>query len=76
MADQAMFVGFEGVLIVVAVLVLNVFHPSICAGELFEVGGGLKGCWCARRKHKVVGYPKSLSDGESKPPTARSMYYT
>lgn len=34
MANQAMFIGFEGVLVLVAVLVLNFFHPVVCAGEL------------------------------------------
>jgi hypothetical protein len=75
MADQGMFVGFEGVLIVVAVLVLNVFHPSICARELFEVGGGLKGCWCMRSRKGASKDVKSLSDGESKPVTADSSSY-
>ncbi|KIE01391.1 parasitic phase-specific protein PSP-1, partial [Metarhizium majus ARSEF 297] len=68
MADQDMFVGFEGVLIVVAVLALNVFHPGICAKELFAVGGGLKGCWCMRRKKGAAAKDaRSLSDGETKP---------
>ncbi|KAF5130795.1 Sphingoid long-chain base transporter RSB1 [Metarhizium anisopliae] len=68
MADQGMFVGFEGVLIVVAVLALNVFHPGICAKELFAGGGGLKGCWCMRRKKGAAAKDaRSLSDGESKP---------
>lgn len=74
MADQGMFIGFEGVLIVVAVLVLNVFHPGICAKELFEVGGGLKGCWGMRKKEKTKD-AKSLSDAESKPVTADSSVY-
>ncbi|OAA47020.1 RTA1 like protein family [Metarhizium rileyi] len=76
MADQAMFVGFEGVLIVVAVLALNVFHPGICARELFEVGGGLTGCWCIRRKKgAATDDAKSLRDGESKPvPSDESVY--
>ncbi|UNI24012.1 hypothetical protein JDV02_009792 [Purpureocillium takamizusanense] len=47
---QGLFIGFEGVLIVVAVYALNVFHPVLCAPELFEVGGGLKGLWFLRRK--------------------------
>ncbi|GAB0136220.1 hypothetical protein EsDP_00004531 [Epichloe bromicola] len=35
MANQAMFIGFEGVLVLVAVLALNFFHPAVCARELF-----------------------------------------
>ncbi|KZZ96114.1 parasitic phase-specific protein PSP-1 [Moelleriella libera RCEF 2490] len=42
MADQGMFIGFEGVLVAVAVVVLVVFHPAVCARELFE-GGGKRG---------------------------------
>ncbi|KAJ6443845.1 RTA1 like protein family [Purpureocillium lavendulum] len=47
---QGLFIGFEGVLIVVAVYALNVFHPVLCAPELFEGGGGLKGMWFSRRR--------------------------
>ncbi|KAI1101507.1 RTA1-domain-containing protein [Jackrogersella minutella] len=36
MARQDLFVGFEGVLITVAVWVLNIFHPSLCFGELMD----------------------------------------
>ncbi|KAG6186424.1 hypothetical protein E4U27_008431 [Claviceps purpurea] len=36
MGDQAMFIGFEGVLVLVAAVVLNVLHPGLCARELFE----------------------------------------
>lgn len=66
---QGLFIGFEGVLIVVAVYALNIFHPVLCAPELFEVGGGLKGVWGFRRKgasndasergHKVEGSGES-----------------
>ncbi|POR38621.1 Sphingoid long-chain base transporter RSB1 [Tolypocladium paradoxum] len=54
-SKQGLFIGFEGVLIVVAVLALNVFHPGICAPELFEGGGGLKGVWFTRRKSQHEG---------------------
>ncbi|KAL3954675.1 hypothetical protein ACCO45_010238 [Purpureocillium lilacinum] len=64
-----LFIGFEGVLIVVAVYALNIFHPVLCAPELFEVGGGLKGVWGFRRNgasndasergHKVEGSGES-----------------
>ncbi|KAI1803772.1 RTA1-domain-containing protein [Daldinia bambusicola] len=36
MARQDLFVGFEGVMITVAVLVLNIFHPSLCFGEIMD----------------------------------------
>ncbi|KAI1378945.1 RTA1-domain-containing protein [Hypoxylon crocopeplum] len=36
MARQDLFVGFEGVMITVAVWVLNIFHPSLCFGHLMD----------------------------------------
>ncbi|KAI1472351.1 RTA1-domain-containing protein [Daldinia caldariorum] len=36
MARQDLFVGFEGVMITVAALVLNIFHPSLCFGEVMD----------------------------------------
>ena len=41
MGNQPLFIGFEGVCIAVAVLVLNVFHPAICFGHMFEGKGGI-----------------------------------
>ncbi|KAK0628647.1 hypothetical protein B0T17DRAFT_523338 [Bombardia bombarda] len=36
--------GFEGVMIAVACLALNVFHPSVCMRELMEgAAGGIRG---------------------------------
>jgi hypothetical protein len=49
MHRQDLFVGFEGVMIVVACLALNFFHPAVCCGELMEGAGGLGG---SRRKAK------------------------
>ncbi|KAI1771697.1 RTA1-domain-containing protein [Hypoxylon cercidicola] len=47
MGRQDLFVGFEGVMITVAVWALNLFHPSLCLGDLMDrkvgddfVGGG------------------------------------
>ncbi|KAI0126170.1 RTA1 like protein-domain-containing protein [Xylariales sp. AK1849] len=34
MKRQDLFVGFEGVMVVVAVLALNVFHPNLCFREM------------------------------------------
>ncbi|XDG07452.1 hypothetical protein ABKA04_007067 [Annulohypoxylon sp. FPYF3050] len=36
MAKQNLFVGFEGVLITIAVWVLNIFHPAVCFGALMD----------------------------------------
>ncbi|KAK3991202.1 RTA1 like protein-domain-containing protein [Cladorrhinum sp. PSN332] len=41
MAEQDLFIGFESVMIAVSVLVLNVFHPSVCLGEAMDNGFGL-----------------------------------
>lgn len=40
MERQDLFIGFEGVMIAVAVLGLNFFHPGLCSPEL--LGGGSK----------------------------------
>ncbi|KAH8882534.1 RTA1 like protein family [Thozetella sp. PMI_491] len=39
MREQNLFVGFEGVLVVIAVWVLNIFHPSFCPGFMPVMGG-------------------------------------
>ena len=41
MTRQDLFVGFEGVMIVVACLVLNFFHPAVCFKEMMEGQGGI-----------------------------------
>jgi len=41
MYKQNLFIGFEGVMVVVACLVLNVFHPSLCFRELMDGKGGI-----------------------------------
>ncbi|KAK4225110.1 RTA1 like protein-domain-containing protein [Podospora fimiseda] len=59
MAEQDLFIGFESVMILVSVLVLNVFHPSICLGEAMDNGfdGGQQ---IGQGKSEVV-----LSSGDS-----------
>lgn len=76
MGDQAMFVGFEGILIVVAVAALNIFHPGFCMKPLLLLDdGALKGLWCFRRNKgsKDGGKSLSASDSESKPNTAEGV---
>ncbi|KAM0439643.1 hypothetical protein ACHAPT_000735 [Fusarium lateritium] len=74
MGDQYMFVGFEGILIVVAVVVLNVLHPAFCMKELLELDdGGLKGLWCLRSRKSKTSKSDSVSDSESKTPTAEGV---
>ncbi|KAK1701463.1 RTA1 like protein [Colletotrichum godetiae] len=36
MARQDLFITFEGVMIVISVVVMNVFHPALCSSHLFE----------------------------------------
>ncbi|CAJ2511224.1 Uu.00g068490.m01.CDS01 [Anthostomella pinea] len=54
MKRQDLFIGFEGVMITVAVLVLNVFHPSLCFRDLMGPRKNFR-FWAAKR---AVGEPK------------------
>ena len=42
MGRQDLFIGFEGVMIVISCFVLNVFHPSVCFKEMMEGKGGFR----------------------------------
>lgn len=55
MARQDLFIGFEGVMIVVACFVLNVFHPSVCFKGLMTGPGGVQ---LGRRKKVAAGSPE------------------
>lgn len=61
---QWLFVGFEGVMVIVACLALNVFHPAVA----FEKGmEGLGGIGSKRKAKKVKGSverSESNSDAE------------
>lgn len=61
MGDQGMFIGFEGVLIAVACLGLNVFHPSFCFREMMEGEGGIG----AKRKARKLKEKEAEVAGES-----------
>ena len=43
--QQWLFVGLEGVMVVVAVAVLNAFHPAFCFDAEFEGTGNGKARW-------------------------------
>lgn len=75
MGHQYMFVGFEGILIVVAVAVLNIFHPALCMKELLELDdGGLKGIWGFRnRKDNAMTSEESVEDSDRKTPTSEAV---
>lgn len=42
MYRQDLFIGFEGVMVVVGCLALNAFHPSVCMKHVMEGAGGLR----------------------------------
>lgn len=42
MQRQDLFVGFEGVMIIIACLVLNFFHPSLCFRKTLEDEAGIE----------------------------------
>lgn len=57
MKRQDLFIGFEGVMIVVASFALVVFHPSVCFKEMMEGKGGIG------RKRKEKGGDDVLVEG-------------
>jgi hypothetical protein len=67
MKRQDLFIGFEGVMIIVACLVLNVFHPSICFKEMMQSEGakwfGRKGAKGEKSGEKGEGVSSSDVDG-------------
>ncbi|OIW31238.1 RTA1-domain-containing protein [Coniochaeta ligniaria NRRL 30616] len=63
MYRQDLFIGFEGVMIAVACLVLNVFHPSLCFKELMDGAGGIGSKKKARKAAEVV----EAREGKSEP---------
>ncbi|KAF5663277.1 sphingoid long-chain base transporter RSB1 [Fusarium circinatum] len=75
MGHQYMFVGFEGILIVVAVTVLNIFHPALCMKELLGMDdGGFKGIWGFRnRKNNSMTSEESVEDSDRKTPTSEAV---
>lgn len=78
MKRQDLFVGFEGVMVIVAALLLNVFHPNFCFPAMMDGQGGLGGCCGARRRKAGVadveakaaadhsGRSENVSDAEGK----------
>ncbi|RBR16771.1 uncharacterized protein FIESC28_06806 [Fusarium coffeatum] len=74
MGDQYMFVGFEGILIVVAVVALNIFHPAVCMGELLKLDdGGLKGLWGFRRRKSRIATSEDSVEYDRKAPATETM---
>ncbi len=65
MGRQDLFVGFEGVMVVVAVVALNIFHPSLCFREMMEGRGGLGSGSRSRRRDGESG--KEAPGGDDAP---------
>jgi hypothetical protein len=59
---QWLFVGFEGVMVIVACLALNLFHPAFCFKEGITGLGGVGSRW--RKNKKEVSGSGSASDAE------------
>ena len=57
--QQWLFVGLEGVMVVIAVAALNAFHPAFCFDAEFEEEGNRKTRW-------VGFFGRGEQDGESK----------
>lgn len=64
---QWLFVGFEGVMVIVACLALNVFHPAFSFKEGVEGLGGIGSRWKKSKKSikEVSGGSGSGSDGDA-----------
>jgi len=50
--QQNLFIGFEGVMVIVACLALNIFHPAICFKEGVSGLGGIGSSRKARKERK------------------------
>ncbi|KAF9772942.1 hypothetical protein IL306_009329 [Fusarium sp. DS 682] len=73
MANQYLFVVFEGILIAVSVISLNIFHPSLCMKELLGLeGGGLRGIGCFRKCNETIANGESV-DCDGKTPTSEAV---
>lgn len=63
MYRQDLFIGFEGVMIAVACLALNVFHPSLCFKELMDGQGGIG----SKKKARKAEMMHEAGQGKSEP---------
>ncbi|KAF2823165.1 RTA1-domain-containing protein [Ophiobolus disseminans] len=69
MKKENLFIGFEGVILVVSVVLLAILHPSRCIGETdtetLAVHAGGKSSWYGRKK-RIVAEGSSMEDLKSK----------
>ncbi|KAL7621345.1 hypothetical protein AAE478_008666 [Parahypoxylon ruwenzoriense] len=70
MERQDLFVGFEGVMITVAVYALNIFHPSLCFGEDMMTTDGAKSRGAGQDRDDQTQFEMLP---ETKPSTATSV---
>jgi hypothetical protein len=69
MARQDLFIGFEGVMIAIAALVLNIFHPAIaCKAIVEQNAGGLNIAFWRKRKQQPVSEGDAVSPGGAAAP--------
>jgi hypothetical protein len=61
--QQGLFIGLEGVMVLVAVIVLNVFHPAFCFMDGVDGLGSLGSIWGSkgRRQDKTAGNKEDAS---------------
>src|SRR5277367_4118171 len=61
--QQGLFIGLEGVMVLVAVIVLNFFHPAFCFMEGVDGLGGLGSMWGSkgRRQRKESDNKEAVS---------------
>lgn len=69
MYRQDLFIGFEGVMIIVACLALNVFHPSLCVREVMDGEGGLGSKKKARKAASAARREMEAREGKSETPS-------
>ncbi|KAF2714405.1 RTA1-domain-containing protein [Pleomassaria siparia CBS 279.74] len=60
---QSYFIGLEGAIVGLAVLVLNMFHPGLCFREGYD--GNLGGCGCCGRRKKGGAASPAISTQEA-----------
>ncbi|TAQ86220.1 hypothetical protein B7494_g5458 [Chlorociboria aeruginascens] len=62
---QNLFIGFEGVMVIVACFALNAFHPALCFSEAMAGMGGLGSKKKAKGAQRAAGGEKSASASNS-----------
>lgn len=64
---QNLFIAFEGVMVIVAALILNVFHPAFCFTAGFEGLGGVGSGRKAKREAKKARKAENNAEKGSSP---------